>query len=402
MSDTAPWFTLPPPPTSALTASTVLIIGAGLGGSWLARTLAEHGVQSTVVESNEIASGASGNAVGVVKPFVTRTPGFTEYFYDKAFACLLQRLDGWRLSERCAFTPCGVLQLCDEPFPERESCCSLGPIEASERAGVDISSHALWFSQGGFLDPRALCHALLEHPLIKVIANNEVSQIDTSDQSACITLADAKRLHADVVILATGSALTRFSATRHLPVIPARGQTSDFRCDSPHDMPRCVISGKHYVIPGRNNVTTGATFLRNDSGTELRNTDHKSNLNGLRELLPGLAVESFPVDGHAGVRATTPDRLPLLGPVPDAAATDLAYRDLHHGRPQHQYPDLPTVPRLMLFGGLGSRGIVTAPYCAQLLVDYLFDADTSVDSLKSYASLLNPVRFQIRELKRRR
>lgn len=401
MTDTAPWFSLPKPPSPALTSSTVLIIGAGLGGSWLARTLAERGIKSTVLESDEVACGASGNSVGVIKPYVTRKPGFTEYFYDKAFACLLHRLNDWQLRERCAFTPCGVLQLCHESYPESESYISLTPTEAGERAGIDINSHGLWFATGGYLNPQSLCHALLEHSLIKVIVNSEVADITTSDESAYVTTSDKQSFQADVVILATGSTVTKFVATQHLGIVPARGQTSDFRCKSSQDVPQCVISGKHYVIPGKSRVTIGATFLRNDIGTGLRDEEHQINLNGLRELLPGLQVDPTPVHGHAGVRATTPDRLPLVGPVPDTAGTARAYRDLHHGRAWHQYPDLPTIPRLMVLGGFGSRGIVTTAYCAHLLVDYLFDRASSADSLTSFASLINPVRFQIRELRRR-
>ena len=281
MSETAPWFSLPNPPRPASSSFSVLIIGAGLGGSWLARTLAERGIASTVVESNDIASGASGSTVGVVKPYVTRAPSFTEYFYNKAYGYLLQRLSDWQLRERCGFNPCGVLQLCHEPFPERLSeplsaqlsdhqderlsaqeserdtkhgsrhgsqlgsewgtYSSLTPAEASARAGVDIPHHGLWFGDAGYLDPRSLCHALLEHPLIKLVANNEVIRIDTSDESAHVTMMNKQELLTDVIILATGSSLRKFPATQHLAMVPARGQTSDFRCLSSREIPRCVI-----------------------------------------------------------------------------------------------------------------------------------------------------------------
>ena len=441
MSETAPWFSLPKPPRPALSSFSVSIIGAGLGGSWLARTLAERGISSTVVESNDIASGASGSSVGVVKPYVTRAPSFTEYFYNNAYGYLLQRLSDWQLRERCGFNPCGVLQLCREPFPERlseplsaqltdqqyerlstqrsESSSkrdskhgsqlgsewgiyrSLTPSEASARAGVDILHHGLWFGDGGYLDPRSLCHALLQHPLINLVANNEVIHIDTSDDSAHVKMMDKQELQADVVILATGSSLKKFPATQHLAMVPARGQTSDFRFHSSREMPRCVISSKRYVIPGKDSVTTGATFMRDDNKLGLSDEEHQLNYQGLLEMLPGLECHSTPVNGYAGVRATTPDRLPLVGPVPDHAATADVYHDLHHGRPQQDYPKLPTIPRLMVLGGFGSRGIVTSAYSAHLLADYLLDVTPAADSLTSFSSLLNPVRFQIRDLKRR-
>ena len=345
------------------------------------------------------------------------------------------------MRERCGFNPCGVLQLCHEPFPERLSeplsaqlsdhqderlsaqgserdsklgsrhgsqlgsewgtYSSLTPAEASARAGVDIPHHGLWFGDAGYLDPRSLCHALLEHPLIKLVANNEVIRIDTSDESAHVTMMNKQELLTDVIILATGSSLRKFPATQHLAMVPARGQTSDFRCLSSREIPRCVISSKRYVIPGKDSVTTGATFLRDDISMGLSDEEHQQNYQGLLDMLPGLECNSTPVNGYAGVRATTPDRLPLVGPVPDHAATADAYHDLHHGRPQQDYPKLPTIPRLMVLGGFGSRGIVTTAYSAHLLADYLLDVAPATDSLTSFSSLLNPVRFQIRELKRR-
>jgi len=402
MNETTPWFTLAKPPIIDTASESIVIVGAGLGGCWLARTLAERKVRSIIIDSHDIASGASGNLAGVVKPYVTRQPGFIDYFYAKAFDCLLNKLYVWQLGQRCSFNTCGVLQLSDKPYPPQEAYTVLTLEQANARAGLNVSSGGIWFGNAGYLDPQALCHALLEHKLIKVLPNCKVKSVDTSEHGATIKTFNDKSINADLVVMATGSSLTEVPQLAHLPVIPARGQTSDIAYDEQTDKPHCVVSGRHYVIPLANKMIVGASFHRDDATTELREEDHVSNITGLKTLLPGVSVKSKPTTGDTGVRATTPDRLPLVGPAPDHDATASAYRELHLGRINQSYPELPTVPRLMVLGGFGSRGIVTTAYCAELLTNYLLDTETTDNTLESYASLVNPVRFQIRGLKRKR
>jgi len=60
------------------------------------------------------------------------------------------------------------------------------------------------------------------------------------------------------------------------------------------------------------------------------------------------------------------------------------------------YPCLPVHAGVFVLGGLGSRGIVTAPFAAHLLSDYMLGGRL----IDQWAHLINPARFQIRQLKR--
>ena len=91
------------------------------------------------------------------------------------------------------------------------------------------------------------------------------------------------------------------------------------------------------------------------------------------------------------------DRLPILGPVPDADAALNAYHDIHHGRPLTDYPAPRFHPGLAVVGGLGSRGIALAPFAAELFVDWL----TGGNKLNEQNRLISPLRFLIRQLKRK-
>ncbi len=113
--------------------------------------------------------------------------------------------------------------------------------------------------------------------------------------------------------------------------------------------------------------------------------------------MPGLAA-SFDPDRarpRASIRCTTPDRLPVCGPVPDWGFYGGAYDDLRTGR-RRDYPEAEMRPGLFILTGLGSRGLVTAPYAASLLAAELLGAPT----VSTIMQALHPARFFIRDLKR--
>jgi len=388
-----PWFQLPP---AVDRHGTVVVVGAGLAGCSVARALAERGREVVVFERGDaVASGASGNPVGIVKPFVTRAPSVADDFHHAAFSELQDWLNHARWLAGTGFRRVGAVQLTEGVYPTSDRYEVVDAATASTRAGRDLPSGGLFFAEAGFLDPSAFCRAAIAHPLvdlrlasdIEVYANNGAWEI--VDQHGHST-------HARTVVLASGTGLAQTRWTDTLPMVPARGQVSRFACQQSATLPTCVVAGKHYAIPSDDTLYVGASFDRHDSATDLRERDHAANLTGLGALLPGLEPAPEAISGHVGVRATTPDRMPFAGPVPDTMQCSEAYNDLARGLPASSYMPLPVVPGLAVLGGFGSRGIVLAPYTARLMADWLCGGD----ELQAWMPLLNPVRFQIRALRR--
>lgn len=391
----------PPRPGLPGKNNELIIVGAGLAGCWLARLLAEKGIPSHLLDqSDKVAGGASGNPAGIAKPFVTRSPCEAAAFHISAFQYLLSRLDALQLEQSSGFTDCGALQLLRRPYPASKIFLNLDAREAAGYAGMPVHSAALAFTKAGWLNPQALCHSLVKHPLITVCPSTKVNAIESVSGHRVqpqwsVKMADQQDRLSDHVVLALGHNLNSLPQTQRLPNSPARGQLSRFALRARSPVPGCVISGKHYVIPDGRTVLVGATFDRSDLSTSITENDHAVNLLGLKQTLPDIDVEENALSGYAGIRATTPDRLPLVGPVPDFGLVLDTYKDLRHGRPTARYAPLPVVPGLYVLGGLGSRGIVTAPYCAHLLANWLAGGKHF-----SSASLLNPARFLIRDLRR--
>jgi tRNA 5-methylaminomethyl-2-thiouridine biosynthesis bifunctional protein len=68
----------------------------------------------------------------------------------------------------------------------------------------------------------------------------------------------------------------------------------------------------------------GATFVADDAGTELRESEHQENLEKLDFILPGFsgAFDPATLDGRVGFRPASPDRLPMVGAIPAVSTAE--------------------------------------------------------------------------------
>ncbi len=169
---------------------------------------------------------------------------------------------------------------------------------------------------------------------------------------------------APVLIVASGASATQLQPLAWLPQKAARGQVSHLPANKlggglPH-----VVCKLGYVAPAVDGlVLAGATLQPGDPDGSERVADHRENLARLELMLPGftagIAAEALP--GRVGFRPMSPDRLPIVGPVPDVAAV----------RPNQRLPAQPRLPGLWCVLGFGARGIVWSALMADLLVSRL-------------------------------
>lgn len=315
----------------------VHVHGAGIAGATVANAFAQRGVRVTAVAPHGIASGASGIQAAIVRPRLwrggNRTPDAE--MLGLAFRFTSNWLQGSEHFRQCGALLCAVDAEDSVRMQQRAANAAtsdlvswLEPDEASERASTRIPFGAAWIPAAGTCDLAALTRGLLQHPNIEVRTH-------------------APTESADLTVLATAG--TQHDSSLNIQTQRIRGQaiavTWPLQSDSP---PTVLCTSGYYSPPMANGVAwIGSTFDRDDDSCELRPADDQR-IRAHFAALPDFAQNlSLAATKHrfAAVRNASADRLPLIGIVPDAAGNQTVASLAH-----------------------GSRGAVTAPWAAELLV----------------------------------
>ncbi|MBU1723744.1 MAG: bifunctional tRNA (5-methylaminomethyl-2-thiouridine)(34)-methyltransferase MnmD/FAD-dependent 5-carboxymethylaminomethyl-2-thiouridine(34) oxidoreductase MnmC [Gammaproteobacteria bacterium] len=387
-----PWFARP----VAERSRSATIIGGGIAGCQIARSLAERGWQVTLLERHaRLATEASGNRAGVLTPKMTTQPGWGETFYRQAFLYALQQIHALEQAGcEIDWAQCGALQLAHEPreaarqqvIQERGLAEDFIRIvdagEAAEIAGIPLSVGASYFPQAGWLNPASLCKALTAHDNIEVRLQEDAKPLAT----------------AGITVIASGREADQYTQTAFLPFLPVMGQTSRAAASGFSAQLKTTLGHEGYLTPPvAGQHIFGATFTRNVRDAVLEGVADSVNFRQLAHYLPEFAQSLQRVESsHAAIRMTTPDRYPVVGALPDEAFFRQAYADLRHGRARQVFPPAKYQEGMFISAGYGSRGLATSGLCAEMLA-----ALVTGEPLPVQATLyrnLHPARFLIRQL----
>jgi len=342
----------------------VAVVGAGIAGASAVRALRALGVEPLLFEATAPGAGASGNPVALVTPRLDAGLGPPARLFAQAFS----RAVGLYQAIPQAVVAAGVLQLEAAPRdgPRFAKIAAADLFEPGALAPVDAAQASLRLGEPA---PAALdqAAALTVDPAVILRAwapdalPGRVARLVR--EGAAWRLLDAKGetlATVEAVIVAAG--LASAALAPQLPLRGVRGQASWAALDSPP--PAAAWGG--YAAPMAGGVLFGATHDRDDLGTEVREADHARNLATLAGRLPALAARlaGRPLQGRAGVRATTPDRLPLAGRQGD----------------------------LLVLTGLGSRGFSLAPLLGEHVAALAIGAPSPLPT--SLARLVDPARTE--------
>ncbi|WP_331691699.1 bifunctional tRNA (5-methylaminomethyl-2-thiouridine)(34)-methyltransferase MnmD/FAD-dependent 5-carboxymethylaminomethyl-2-thiouridine(34) oxidoreductase MnmC [Pseudomonas sp. ZY71] len=406
-----PWFARPAPIVGERRA---LVIGAGLAGCATASSLAARGWQVTLLERHAaVAQEASGNPQGVLYLKLSAHGTALSQLIVSGFGYTRRLLE--TLQRGTDWDDCGVLQLAfnakeaerhaqlAEAFPE-DLLQWLDQPQAQVRAGVGVSHGGLYYPEGGWVHPRALCQAQAAQPNIELLSHSEALQLrKVDDQWQAL---DGERLlaSAPVVVLAGAAEIKRFAQSAELPLKRIRGQITRLAETTESQALSTVVCAEGYVAPARlGEHTLGASFDFNSDDLTPTTAEHVGNLAMLEEissdLVARLHISEQPVDnlqGRAAFRCTSPDYLPIVGPLADREAFLEAYAAL--SKDARQVPDIacPWLDGLYINSGHGSRGLITAPLSGELLAAWLDNEPLPLP--RSVAEACHPNRFVLRQL----
>ncbi|UVM62980.1 bifunctional tRNA (5-methylaminomethyl-2-thiouridine)(34)-methyltransferase MnmD/FAD-dependent 5-carboxymethylaminomethyl-2-thiouridine(34) oxidoreductase MnmC [Pseudomonas sp. B21-010] len=410
-SSAKPWYARP----AALTGERrALVIGGGLAGCASAASLAARGWQVTLLERHAgLAEEASGNPQGVLYLKLSAHGTALSQMILSGFGYTRRVLE--QLQRGTDWDACGVLQLAfnskeaerqaqlAEAFP-RDLLHTLDQSEAQVRSGIGLASGGLFYPEGGWVHPPALCRWQASRTAIDVQPHHEVLQLRRVDGHWQAWDGERCLASAPVAILASAAEIKRFEPAADLPLKRIRGQITRLPQTSRSQSLATVVCAEGYVAPPRlGEHTLGASFDFNNDDLTPTAAEHAGNLQMLEEISLDLvdrlnagSLDPERLEGRAAFRCTSPDYLPIVGPLADRPAFTEAYAAL--GKDARQVPDTPCpwLDGLYINSGHGSRGLITAPLSGELIAAWLDNEPLPLP--RSVAEACHPNRFALRAL----
>lgn len=406
-SKDVPWFAWPQP----LWVRTCAVIGAGIAGCSIAYALAKRGIQVIVLDKqSSVASGASGNPVGVVQPVYSLSPAPPSTLATMGWNCLRMWIDeleadGYNIPHGLGglFSICSTPELKDKWLRRSRMHPSIEWIDSASMASHHVG---YWASEGGFqrdagwIHPPSMCHALVKASRAELRLNTEVGSVVRTKDVWSIVGVDGKTIEeVDAVIWAHATGAQKVPELSAIPWFSVRGQLAYIEANADSQALRSVLSGAGYCTPAREGFhVLGSTFQRSDPRSELCPQQHQFLLerfiSGYPELAESLAVTSAPCQGRVSWRCSSENRMPVVGPVPQL---DMYVQHWGQG-------DVHTRSRSFYMRGLymslahGSRGLVTAPISAEILAHMITGEKACIDAAMWKA--LHPARYWLRQRKR--
>lgn len=380
-----------------------IILGAGLAGCCTAAALANRGWRVTLIdEAEEVGGGASGNQYAVLYPKFSVFHSPLNDFMLSAFIFAVrfyrELLLHFPIGELA-----GILQL-----PSKNQSHSLqlqawfarypalGRLVTAEQAsilaGIDVKSAGVFVPDAGWIDLKALCYELIQTPGITLIAKTRVELLN---YNAGFWSIDEHR--SNVLVIANGFQANQFKETAHLPLMPVFGQMTVIASNDESSKLRLPLCGDGHIVPARLGMHgIGATYHPGTVITQTMVADDLCNLSKLANM-PTDGIWSLDVIDHwSGIRAATPDYLPLVGPIADVDG----FKQQLHGLTTDAKRWIPTTgayyPGLYACTGFGSRGLTTIPLAAENLAAMLNHEPPSLP--RSLLQALSPARFLCRSL----
>jgi tRNA 5-methylaminomethyl-2-thiouridine biosynthesis bifunctional protein len=354
----------------------VAIVGAGIAGTALARAFRALGAEAVVFDAEAAGAGASGNPAALAAPRLDAGSGAIAALFAQAMA---------RAADLYAETPEAILargliqaeagpkdasrfdRIAGQPLFAPDAVRRLSPEPLSEALGEPGAVGGLALAEAVVVRPAAVLGAWLGEGMRAA----RIARLDSDGAGwALRDAAGAEVDRVDAVCLAAGLACRDLCPAA--PLAPVRGQVGWVRTD---ERPAPAIGGG-YVIPTADGLLFGATHDRDNASTATEAADTARNLDLLAKLRPALAerLRGQAIAARAGVRAVTPDFLPLAGALGP--------------------------PGLFILSGLGSRGFCAAPLLAEHVAAQALGAPSPLP--RPLAALVDPRRFEARRQRRGR
>jgi glycine/D-amino acid oxidase-like deaminating enzyme len=327
------------------------IIGQGLAGTMLAFEMIEKGVDFRIVSSPH-KSKASRVAAGMINPLVFKR--LTKSWMldtllpeiQKRYREIEERLEQTFLFDKTILKPLSEQEA--ELWQERKRNPEFAPFigEISENSPVEFTCSAAAFASvngSGYLNLTNFLNKagnyFRDRGLI-VDANFSIAKKEANSNVYKVGAFTATK-----VVFCEGYHLNQNSLFDFVKLNPVKGEV--LQIHAPRLSEEYILNKKVFVLPvGDHRFKVGSTYDWKDLSERTTEFGKLSILERLDQLI----TAEYTIEKHwAGVRPTVIDRRPVLG----------------------QHPEFSTI---FVFNGLGTKGVMLAPYFAKIMMQFLNDS----------------------------
>lgn len=327
-----------------------IVVGQGLAGSAVALQLIMRDKRIVVIDE-AAKNNSSAIAAGIFNPITGRNAvktwkaddifPYLHHFYRNAeqitstrflhqlplyrpFASVLEQNEWMGKSVEAAYQ-----NYVDELVTEHPYC-----------DGIKDPFGGLLLKQTGYLDTRSYISAVRE--LIRARGTFLDEHFDTRQMKEDSDRVTYKGISASSIIFCQGERGLESPLFSNLPLRPLKGETITIKTSWEKQV---IINRGVYMVPGGvpGEYRVGSTYQFNVRSLETTGTGRQELERKFRDLMD---IHFEVIRQDAGVRPTTNDRRPILGYYPG-----------------HE--------KLIVFNGLGTKGVSLAPYFSEVLIRWL-------------------------------
>lgn len=353
---------------------TAIVVGAGVSGLMSAWALANRGVQVTILDKTAPLAGASGNPRGLLAPKMTPIHHVANHLHSIGYLYSARFYKQCNISnQNTVLETTSIIDMLTKANVNAEQINTyptdfaqvLPKNEAQTKTGLTKQDLTLnqYLPQGGLINPQALSAHVLSHPLVYFKQAEAVSVTETAD--LVTTHCKDMDIQADDVVICTADKACKID-DRIFDFRKIRGQISWFvpTDEQLKKLPKLPLKYGGYCasftpVKGdakHNNVKIdtpcfmlGASFIRNDLNSSIREEEHNINQEKLLNAIPEMATvitDTKNWQARVGIRSQTPDYHPLVGLVGNSK-------------------------RIWTLSGMGAKGYAYAPICSEALADLM-------------------------------
>ncbi len=343
------------------------ILGAGLAGVSLAHELSKEDVSVCLIDPNGVASGASGTPLGLVNPATGRYATLT-WEAEKCYEAIYRNLA--LIQEQSPvpfFKKSGVLRpALDDKIATRmkENFDSMlwpkGWIEWLDEQelknfhpGISCTVGGVWLPIGLTVDVSTYLNEFVKFLSVQGVStflgiNYSFSKKNTVWE---IELSGGEKINAAKLIFTTGVSVRKSDFWKDFPIYPVKGQLAVMESASSLSFDHSVSALGYIASLNKNQFVIGSTYEHKFVHEETDEQGLNYLVTRFGKVLPELKESSKVISQWSGVRASTPNRMPIIG--------------------NHQENE-----NLSVFAGLGSKGLLYSAYLSKRFSGYLLNKES--------------------------